>query len=230
MVVRLGLIALCVGGTAGLRADVVAAISVSESGTIGGTVSAAAFPFGWGATPYGASAWLFEDIPVTPAQVGTRFYATPALDADFAAVVAGITDGQNNYLHLGFRPTSGGGIFTADTEQSYFFPNDPTRVDLAGHVIPGISMSIDRFSLLALPNGTTEWSYQLTYRFGDVPEPRTAWLLWLGLGVAGPLASRGAPRLVATGPRPRGARGTPRVHCRHERVAPGHRPALRGHG
>jgi len=120
----------------------------------------------------------------TPADVGVTFVSDEFSEPGFLGLVAGITDGEDDFAHFGFGLLGGGGMHSASREGNWFFPDDPLRVDFAGLDIERIGLTIDELVFSHTSVGNTAWSYRVTYTANPaaVPEPHA--LLFLGSGLA----------------------------------------------
>ena len=161
------------------------------SGVVGvGTGVRGPFFFGGSGTPFSGPG-LFEDVVMTPADLGRRFVATPANDPDFDTVVAWLTNGQDDFAgncEVLFPSGSGGG--RALTE-SYFatVPGGSGRWDFTGCRIESIAMHVEQALLISPgrnPNHDGNWTdfnfaRALEFYGSPIPEPGVGSLLCLGL-------------------------------------------------
>jgi hypothetical protein len=187
----------------GASADVLGTHTVNHAGGGSGLATAMTFAFGWGEDPPGIVNRLFEDVPVTPDDVGRTFVATAQTDADFAAIAAGLTDGTSEGIVSGqqvrfysyFYPDGGGG--SNGGPESVFF-DDPDLIDFHGFQITEIDLTIYAFTLTSPgwdPNGDgiwTDYSATVTVSVIGIPIPEPNSLLLFGLSVAFALGRREA--------------------------------------
>ena len=134
---------------------------------------------------------LFDDVTITPADVGTIFELQPG-DTNFAELASRWTDGQNEFVRLIATENQANGL----SEQRGFFENmyflgvsTPVVPDLSGEVIERVTISLDNFNLV--PNTGSNPASSLSGPpvdilltvtvFGAVPEPTGIWLLASGL-------------------------------------------------
>jgi hypothetical protein len=115
-------------------AELLGTHTISHSGGGPRLATAMAFAFGWGEDPPGIVDRLFEDVPVTLADVGHTFAATEQTDPHFATIAAGLTDGTSE------------GVISGQQVRfySYFYPDGGGRKPWrAGEHLPGRSDLID---------------------------------------------------------------------------------------
>jgi len=137
---------------------------------------------------------LFDDLVVTPGNVGDTFEATAVNDPTFLTAVQRLTDASSEYIQTILTEDEAGGLSeTQGPPESTFFlfgtpssPPNPAEV-----TITSIDLRIDKFILL--PNGGAgsnqplDLSMTLTLNGTPIPEPSTGWLIACGLATLSPL-------------------------------------------
>ena len=130
---------------------------------------------------------LFDDLTISPADVGTTFEATSSSDASFLAAAARITDGLDKVIFLSFTEDQVGGLQEQQGfNETDFFLNGtpPTSPDLAGSIVDRFSLRVDQFTLLPSgdpANPQVDLGLTLTIHGTAIPEPAADWLLLWGL-------------------------------------------------
>jgi hypothetical protein len=185
-------------------AELLGTHTISHSGGGPRLATAMAFAFGWGEDPPGIVDRLFEDVPVTLADVGHTFAATEQTDPHFATIAAGLTDGTSEGVISGqqvrfysyFYPDGGGGSHGGPES---IFLDDPDLIDFHGFQITEIDLTIDAFTLTSPgwdPNGDgiwTDYNATVTVSVIGVPIPEPNSLLLFGLSLASALGRRQSP-------------------------------------
>ena len=144
---------------------------------------------------------LFDDLVITPADVGATFDATPTSDPSFALAAERVTDSLNEFIKVSLKENQVGGLSEQrGWPENFFFghvaPFSPP--DLSGMRVDRVSLHIDKFTFLTNPpsggpaalaaqpltNGQ-QFDLVFTLSMFTVPEPSAAWLLLVGLAALG---------------------------------------------
>jgi hypothetical protein len=150
---------------------------------------------------------LFDDLLVTPANVGLTYDATSTSDPNFPEVAVRVTDGLNQFVKVMLTENQVGGLSEQrGWPENFFFghvaPLAPP--DLLGMQVDRVSLHIDSFTFVSTPSGggpsallaqplTSEQQFDLVFTlsvFSAVPEPATCWLLLAGLVTMGLKSAR----------------------------------------
>jgi hypothetical protein len=137
------------------------------------------FAMGWGN-------WLFEEHPITGANVGSTFVANAGNDPQFAEIARKLTNGLPSYAEylVGVAPRSGGGIGYGS--EAALFQLGPKAIDFRGATITALTLRVVSFGPSAQFPGWTELGTRLsvlgegTFDPAPVPEPATLTLLATG--------------------------------------------------
>ena len=141
---------------------------------------------------------LFDNLAITPANVGDVYVSTLANDPAFQAAVDRLTDGQDEFIRLILEESASGRKEQRGWRESGFFLGYGSTLDpdLAGARVDAVQLRIDGFRLatsnpaaLALAGPPVE--VLMTFTVMGVPEPST-----LALGV---IALAALARSVYTG-------------------------------
>ena len=145
---------------------------------------------------------LFDDLTLTPANIGDVYESTLASDPVFQSVADRLTDGRDEYIRLILEESISGRKEQRGWRESFFFLGQGSTLapDLAGATVEALQLRIDGFtlhsgSLAALaPSGPpVQVSMTFTVVGTAVPEPSTLALGAIGLAMLA--------RLVYTGRR-----------------------------
>ncbi len=145
---------------------------------------------------------LFDDLVVTPANVGSTYDATSTSDPNFPEVAVRITDGLNQFIKVMLTENQLGGLSEQrGWPENFFFghvaPLAPP--DLLGMQVDRVSLHIDSFTFSSSPPGggpsalvaeplTSGQQFDLVFTlsvYSAVPEPAACWLLFTGLVALG---------------------------------------------
>jgi len=153
-------------------------------------------------------AWLFDDLIISPSNIGDTFVAT-ATDPAFLTAVERLEDSTNGFIHTYLTEAEDGGLTESQSspESTFFLFGSPTSLpDPAESTITSFSLRIDEFILL--PSGPLGANDQLdltltftiygTLDTEPVPEPSTGWLFVCGLATLSSrlLIRRRSPQLA----------------------------------
>jgi hypothetical protein len=131
---------------------------------------------------------LFDDLSLTPANIGDVFVANSTNDSDFQSVADRLTDGSDQFIRLVLEETASGRKEQRGWRESGFFVGHGSALDpdLAGATIESVQLRIDGFvlhssSLAALVPAGPPVQVLMTFTvLGAIPEPST-----FALGAAG---------------------------------------------
>lgn len=132
---------------------------------------------------------LFDDLSLSPANIGDVYVANSTNDPDFQSVADRLTDGNDEFIRLVLEETATGRKEQRGWRESGFFigHGSPVDPDLTGATVEGLQLRIDGFVLMPnspaalLPTGPqVEVLMTFTVLGTAVPEPST-----LALGAAG---------------------------------------------
>ena len=142
-------------------------------------------------------ATLFDDLVISPDEVGATYDATQASDPNnFATVADRVTDGLNEIIKVSLREHQVGGLAEQRGWQEDFFfghPTPPGPPDLAGNTVVRVSLRVDAFTFVSSAIGSgvaplvtgQPFDVDLTLSFYVVPEPAAGGLLLFGLMALG---------------------------------------------
>lgn len=123
---------------------------------------------------------LFDNLVISPGDMGMTYDATPISDPAFSTVAERLTDAKNEFIkvsltenHLDGRTEQRGWA-----ENLFFGHSSPP--DLAGTTVERVSLHIDAFDF-----SPDVFDLKFTVLIYGVPEPAAAWLLLVGLMVLG---------------------------------------------
>jgi len=130
---------------------------------------------------------LFDDLSITPADVGATFEATIDSDAAFLTAIDRLTDPQDEFISILFTEDQPSGLREQrGWSERFFFLSSPTSFsEISSAAIRSITLTVDQFNLV--PAGTPvsppglPVDLMLTLSIFAVPEPTTVWLLMAGL-------------------------------------------------
>jgi len=136
---------------------------------------------------------LFDDLIISPDNVGDTFEVTDEMDPIFSIVVQRLTDASNEFIQTFLTEDIEGGLTESQSppESNFFLFGTPSVApNPAEVIITSISLRIDKFVLL--PNsgsGPDPLDLSMTFTLNGVPipEPSTAWLFVCGFAIFGPL-------------------------------------------
>ena len=133
---------------------------------------------------------LFDDLVISPADVGTIYEATTDSDANFPVVATRVTDAANEFITVALTEDQTNGL----TEQRISFenkffdqaiPDNPP--DLAGNVVDMVTMQVESFTLVeqgAIVEGQPVDLVLTVSFFSEIPEPQTMALLAIGVAAS----------------------------------------------
>jgi len=139
---------------------------------------------------------LFDDLIISPANVGDVFEATVETDPIFLTAVDRLTDASNEFIQTFLTEDISGGLteYQSPPENNFFLFGSPSAAPNPLEVIiTSISLRIDKFVLL--PNsgsGPAPLDLSMTFTLNGVPipEPSAAWLFVCGFAILGLLLLR----------------------------------------
>jgi len=130
---------------------------------------------------------LFDDLVVSPSDVGTTYDSTAANDPNnFPAAAIQITDGLDEFIKVSMRESQVGGQGEdRGGMESMFFgqPTPPGPPDLVGATISRVSLTLDEF--IFSTDSDPAFDVFITLSIFEIPEPVSAQLLLCGLMVVG---------------------------------------------
>lgn len=132
---------------------------------------------------------LFDDLVISPDDVGSTFMADNNSDPAFPVVAGRVTDALDEFIDFSLIENNGSG-FTEHRiwqENRFFKQNNPP--DLAGNAVEMVSLRVDSFTLLSDEDEDEDEQavdLDLTVSFfGAIPEPTSCVLLGIGLLAVG---------------------------------------------
>jgi len=130
---------------------------------------------------------LFDNLSITPEDVGSTFEATVDNDDAFLMVLERLTDLQNDFITVLFTEAQPEGLQEQrGWSEAFFFLNSPTSFSgISSSAIRSITLTVDQFNLVPAGVTTSPFSppvdLMLTLNIFGGPEPTTVWLLMAGL-------------------------------------------------
>jgi hypothetical protein len=137
---------------------------------------------------------LFDDLVISPADIGSTYDATLASDPNnFPTAAARLTDAINEVIRIALTEYQVGGLpeYRGSDEELFFgHPTPPGPPDLAGSTVDRVSLRLDNFVFLSSaaaggPAPVIEgqpFDVSLTLSiYSAIPEPTAIRLLLLGL-------------------------------------------------
>lgn len=148
------------------------------------------------------SATLFDDLVVSPADIGQTYDATSASDPNFPDAVGRITDGLDELVKVMLKENIAAGLLEQrGYPESNFFghPAPLMPPDLIGMQVDRVSLRLDSFTFETAPPGggpselvaeplTSGPQFDLVFTlsiYSAVPEPAACGLLFVGLVALG---------------------------------------------
>ena len=153
---------------------------------------------GFSDAPFAPSnfAWLFDDLVISPSNVGDTFVASEGTDPVFLTAVERFEDNTNGYIHTYLTEDEPGGLTESQspTENNFILLGTPNSLpDPSEATITSFSLHIDEFVLLPSGPAGVDDQLDLTLTFTihgtleteTVPEPSSGWLFLSGLAMLG---------------------------------------------
>ncbi len=135
---------------------------------------------------------LFDNLAITPANVGDVYTSTLASDPAFQSVADRLTDGRDDFIRLILEESASGRKEQRGWRESGFFLGHGSTLapDLAGAIVEGVQLRVDGFNLssngaaaLVSAGPPVQVSLTFTVLGTAVPEPSTLALGALGLAL-----------------------------------------------
>jgi len=135
---------------------------------------------------------LFDDVSLTPANIGDVYVANATNEPAFQSVADRLTDGNDEYIRLVLEESASGRKEQRGWRESGFFVGHGSTLDpdLAGATIEGVQLRIDGFVLnssspaaLAPAGPPVQVLMTFTVLGTAVPEPSTLALAAAGLAM-----------------------------------------------
>ena len=93
-----------------------------------------------------SNAKLFNDLVITPADIGHTIVADAASDPDFSVFVDRVTNGRPNFTEIMFGATAGGGGGIGSAGEFGLFGLPPGVIDFRGFTVTSVALRVDTFS------------------------------------------------------------------------------------
>lgn len=136
---------------------------------------------------------LFDDLVISPGDVGSTFMADNNSDVAFPVVAGRLTDALDQFINVSLTENNGSGFSEHRIwKENRFFQQD-NPPDLAGSTVEMVSLHVDSFTFLTDEDEDEDSDedgqpvdLELTVSFfGAIPEPTSCVLLGIGLIAVG---------------------------------------------